>query len=497
MNLFGYELSLKKKRQIRNYAGAKNSNTTADWMTAGLVSDELLKWQLPKLRERSRDLYQNNDYMKNFLRKLKVGVVGNKGIHLQSKSRLKGGGFDKRANEFIETSYCKWGQRHNASVCGTMSITDICNLSLETAARDGEALVRKVKGYDNEFGFALQPIEADHLDTMHNEQLENGNTIKLGIEKNAWGKPLAYWLWTKHPGEFSTMINTKQMRMRVPAEEIIHLYCKERPTQSRGVPWAHTAIIRLRQLGAYEEAAIINARIGASKMQSIIMGEGQTYTGDKQDLYGNKIDEVEPGMRELLPFGTQVHDFQPAYPNGEYGDFNKAMLLGISAGVGMDYSSMSGDRSQENFGSLRSGKLEERDFYKSIQTWFIESLLDEFILDWAEMAIMSGQLSLSYSQLDRYINEETPKWQGRRWDWIDPEADINARITELRAGLTTRTRIAAEKGEDFEQLLEELTEEDKMIKESGLTFVLEPSSNPGPANNTTTDDMSKKPKPVK
>lgn len=473
MRLFGYEIRKVKPQASRNYAGAKASNLTTDWMTTNLVADEVLKWQLPKLRERSRDLQMNNDYMKNFLRKLKVNVIGANGIQMQSKARFKGGGLDKRSNELIEKAWGQWTKRKNASVCGTLSLKDISNAVIESVARDGEVIIRKVKGYKNDTKFALQLIEADHMDTLHNENLPSGNVIRLGIEKNGWGKPVAYWLWSKHPGEASTMTSEKQQRIRIPASEIIHLFLKERPTQSRGVPWAHTAIIRLRHLGAYEEAAVVNARIGASKMQTIIMGEGQEYTGDATDPYGNKVDEVEPGMREVMPFGTQLHDFQPAYPSGEYGNFNKAMLRGIASGIGCSYNSLANDLEGVNFSSLRSGLLEERDSWKAIQSWFIDSFLGELIEDWLDMAILSGSLALNYADFDRFVNEDTPKWQCRRWEWVDPEKDINARITELKAGLTTRQRICAEKGDDFEEILEELAEEQKMIAATGLEFNLE------------------------
>lgn len=489
MNLFGLNINIQKaKPQTRNYSGAKTSNTTADWLTTGLVADELLRWQLPKLRERSRDLHMNNDYMKNFLRKLKVNVIGPNGIQMQSKARLKNGELDKRANELIEKAWRRYIKKQNASVCGTLSLKDMANAAIESVARDGEVLIRKIKGYDNPFGFALQIIEADHLDTLHNENLQNGNTIRLGIEKNEWGKPLAYWLWTKHPGEASTMVTARQKRIRIPAEEIIHIYLKERPTQTRGVPWAHTAIIRLRQLGAYEEAAIVNARIGASKMQTIIMGEGQEYTGDATDPYGNKIDEVEPGIREVMPAGTTLHDFQPAYPSGDFGPFNKAMLRGISSGIGCSYNSIANDLEGVNFSSLRSGLLEERDSWKVTQAWFTDFFHDGIIYDWADMAILSGQLPLSYSDLPRIVNEDTPNWQGRRWEWVSPKDDIDARVTELKAGLTTRTRIAAEKGEDFEEILEELAEEQKMIDAAGLEFNLD--SGPAKPQDTTNQDTT-------
>jgi len=72
MKIFGLEIKRAPSRKVtfRNYAGAKSDRLTADWITTNLVSDEILRWHLSKLRSRSRDLANNNDYMKNFLRKL-------------------------------------------------------------------------------------------------------------------------------------------------------------------------------------------------------------------------------------------------------------------------------------------------------------------------------------------------------------------------------------------------------------------------------------------
>ncbi|MCK7513853.1 MAG: ATP-dependent Clp protease proteolytic subunit [Desulfobacterales bacterium] len=55
---------------------------------------------------------------------------------------------------------------------------------------------------------------------------------------------------------------------RIPAEQILHTFITERINQPRGVPWMHSAMTRLNNLGAYEEAEIVAARIGAAKMEA-------------------------------------------------------------------------------------------------------------------------------------------------------------------------------------------------------------------------------------
>ena len=281
MNLFGFEIKFRRKQEKprkRNYTGAQVNNLTWDWVTANLTSDEYLRWNLKRLRERSRDLERNDDYMRNFLRKLEINTVGAKGIILQSKVYFKTtNDLDIKSNSIIEDEWRRWARQY-VSVCETLSLRDFLKIILRTIARDGEVLICKIRGYDNPYRYALQILEADFLDEDLNQDLPNGNRIIMGVEKNRYGKPVAYHLFEKHPGERSYAGNR---HIRIPAEEILHLFIKERPTQSRGVPWVASAMIKLRMLGAYEEAEVVAARVAASKMGFFTEDiEGASYEGE-------------------------------------------------------------------------------------------------------------------------------------------------------------------------------------------------------------------------
>lgn len=467
MKIFGFEIRrvLKQKPRRRGYAGAKSGRLTADWLTSsGLVADEILRWQLAVLRNRSRDLAMNNDYAKNFFRKLQVNVVGPKGIILQNKARTRRGDkLDKPLNQSIEVAWKQWSRKKYASVCGTLSLRDLLNLAVVSVARDGEVFILKHSGYDNDFGYALQVLEADFLDEKLNKELSDGNTITLGVEKNRFGRPVAYHFFAVHPG--NRQATAAQKYIRIPADKVIHLYIPERAGQTRGVPWLHTAIIRLRMLGAYEEASLVAARVGASKMGFIKPPETDEYIGDDTDSQGNTISEVEPGLIEVLPPGADFQEFDPGQPSGEFPHFQKAMLRGIASGIGCSYNSLANDLENVNFSSLRSGLLEERDAWKTIQAWFIESLLDEIYDTWLDMAALTGKVKISPEGVDR---AKSPRWQARVWEWVDPLKDIKARIAALDRALTSRTAICAEQGVDFEELVEQLAEERRVLEEYGL-----------------------------
>jgi len=360
MKLFGFEIKRIKPRQKRNYTAAKVNNLTADWITNNLTSDEILRYSLSRIRARSRDLERNDDYMKNFLRKLEMNVIGAKGIVLQSKVKFKvTGELDIKTNMMIESEWNSWGKRY-ASVCESLSFRDLCKLVLRTVARDGECFIRVHRGYDNPYGIALQVFEPDFVDEKLNQELPNGNRIVLGIEKNKYGKSVAYWFFEKHPGDKQFAGNR---HVRIPAEEIIHLYVKERPTQTRGVAWAVSAIMKLRMLGAYEEAEVVAARVSAAKMGFFTeTTEGLSYEGEV-DTSGQFITEVEPGILEKLPPGVDFKAFDPGSPNAEFGDFVKAMLRGISAGLGCNYNTLCNDLEGVNYSSLRAGSLDEREYW--------------------------------------------------------------------------------------------------------------------------------------
>ena len=95
----------------RGYQGAKINRFTADWLTPSLVADHILRWSLPILRNRSRDLERNNDYVRNFLRKLEINVIGPKGVILQAKARKAlTEELDLKNNQIIEQEWERWSK---------------------------------------------------------------------------------------------------------------------------------------------------------------------------------------------------------------------------------------------------------------------------------------------------------------------------------------------------------------------------------------------------
>ena len=479
------------KSYKRGFSAAAINRLTASMVTKSQAVDWDLRLSLEILRSRSRSLCVNNDYAKKFLQMVSAHVVGPSGFNLvcragdyDAKGAFVVDAIDSRA---IEDAFYKWAKRGNCDVTGMHSFFDVCNMYIKAVARDGEVLIKKVRGTNaGPFGFQLQVLDVDRLDHLKNEELSNGNIIKMGVEINSYGKPVAYHIRSKHPGENPYGNYTASKIERVPAEDIYHHFIAERPEQNRGIPWMHSAILRLTHLNGYEEAAIIAARVGASKMGIITSpdGDGSPLATDTDDQ-GNLIDEVDPGKFSVLPQGYEFTPFNPDYPHAMFAEFVKSTLRGVASGLGVSYNTISNDLEGVNFSSIRTGVLEERDNWMVIQNWMIEKFLDDVYTEWLRMALLMGAIktprgfALPASKFDKF-NRAT--WNGRRWQWVDPVKDIDANVTAINNGLKSRAQVIAEQGRDIDDVMQALAEEQKKITELGIS-VASPNPQPQAAQN--------------
>lgn len=452
----------------RSYTAAVMNRLSQSWKAPITSADLEAYIALSILRARSRELARNNDYAKKFLSMCVTNMVGPKGIILQNRAKNPDGSQDRRANNIIEEAWKDFGQKGICTADGKMSFLQAQALFVQTVARDGEILVRKVRGYDNKYRFALQFIEADCLDETLNRSIPGQNEIRMGVEVDVWARPVAYYLRKAHPGDYMFGgIASAYEYERVPAGDIVHAYIPERPRQTRGIPWMHTAMTRLNMVGEYEDAELVAARVGASKMGFFTKSEQNpiSYMGDDKDDKGDIITEAEPGTFEQLPPGYDFKAFDPDHPVTNYGTFIKCVLRGIASGLGVSYNSLASDLEGVNYSSLRDGKIEERDNWRLLQAWMIGSFLNEIFSEWLRMAMLNGNIKLPYEKYDKF---NAPKWQPRGWQWVNPQKDQEASVTAINQGLKTRTAVLSEQGEDFEDTLDQLAAEQKLIKEKGV-----------------------------
>jgi lambda family phage portal protein len=473
------EESGKRKAVKRSYDAARLNRLNADWTVVNTSSNFELRRSLRVLRARSRNLARNSDYVKKFLSMVRDNVSGPAGMKLQARAVDARGEPDEALNKRVEAAWREWCHAENASLNGKLSFRDIERKADTTLARDGELLVRAVAA-DNKFGFALKFYAVDWLDETYNERLISGNRVIMSVEIDDTDRPVAYWL-TPPPADYQFLDTnvSGRYRTRVPAEEIIHLYLpddenSDDDSQTRGVPWAHTAMARLKLLGGYEEAEVVAARIGASKMgffQQTTPDE-ESYGGEdkeKEASGGELMDSPQPGTFGIIPEDYEFKEWNPQHPNTNYGAFIKGVLRGIAAGLGVTYFSLAEDLEGVNYSSARIGLLAERDVWRGLQGFKKEHFNRRIYLLWLRAAMLAGAIDIRVSDYKRLLE---PIWHARGWTWIDPKDDVQATALAIASNLDSLTGSLGEQGRELEDVIAERKREITLLKEAGLPTAL-------------------------
>ena len=460
------------KMRKRGYQGVNSGRLFADFNASEASADTELRSALVKLRARSRDLSINNHYARRYFDLLKTNVVGEKGVSLQAKAVDSVGNLDLSGNQAVETAFKNWGRYGNCTVDGKMSWIDVQKLIIELVAKDGEAFVIMHRNKDFTDSFSLQIIEADMVDEQKNERLDNGNEIRMGVEVDSYKKPVAYHMLTYHPGDwdYSTQIKSPK-HIRVDADRVVHIYKKLRPGQSRGEPWMTPAISAIKQLGAFTEAAIVAARVGASKMGFFTSPGGDGFIADDYDS-NVPIMSAEPGTFASLPQGVQLQSFDPQYPNNEFGSFHKAILRGVASALGVSYAALSNDLEGTSYSSIRQGALEERDQYKNMTAFFISNFVEPVYRAWLASAMEMETFNIPVKQYDRFA--DTVDFKGRGFSWVDPLKEMNAAIAGVQNGVMSLSHVAAQYGMDTEELLAQIARDRQLAEQFGIKYALEP-----------------------
>lgn len=459
----------------RNFESALADRLTASWKTPSLTANEEIAAALEPTRNRARDLAKNNEFAKKYLSMLVANVVGPNGFALQSLAAEPDGKPDRLARALIESAYADWGRRGVCEVTGRLSWVDVQSIVAETWARDGEALIVQLKGKaaGNKYGYALRLVEVERLPVQYSRDLKNGAQIIMGVEVDDLNRTIAYWL---NLGRLpiGASHGAQATLTRVDAADVIHVYKPYRPEQVRGMPGLHAVIRGLQMLDGYEEAAIVAARIGASKMGFFTTPDGEKPLGDDQDDQGNTITDADPGSFQTLPAGVQFQDWNPDYPHANYQAFMKTRLRSIASGMGVTYHGLANDLEGVNFSSIRSGTLEERDAWMVLQNWLAEAFLRPVFAEWLKWALTSGAITyasgaaLPIAKLDKF---SAHTWLGRRWGWVDPLKDIEASRLAIKTGIASPQMIAAQNGVDVEDVLAAIGDFEAMVKSAGVTLV--------------------------
>lgn len=470
---------------MSSYKGASYKRPNDGWKTSSgsPVSDTI--FDLAIMRDRARDLVRNSPYAFKGLGVLERNVVG-----VGIEARLKPGA-DSQAKRFFE-AWNTW--KENCDYDGLTNLSGLQARAFRSAMEGGDALIRVYAApqrYANDIPLRIQVIEGDYLDELKNVNeitsgINAGGRIVQGVEFDKFNNRVAYWLFDRHPGDFVA----RGPSQRIDAFTVLPLFRPLRAGQVRGITAFAPVIMKMKDLGDYEEAELVAKKLQACfaawiKSQSAGPTEYAKSAETNNDT-AVPIGKMEPGMMYLMKPGDDVVFGKPPI-SGEYSAYVTQHLHAIAAGLEMPYELLSGDLSRVNYSSIRCGLLEFRNLLEQLRWHMMIPMFCERV--WRRAALYASIVGLA-------SGDEQAAWVPPQYESIDPIKDTTADLMRVRAGFTSLPQLIAERGDDFLDTLLEIQEANRLLDSMHIILDSDPRKQTqrgmAQVTNETTDSSPQK-----
>lgn len=441
----------------RHFESASVGRRTSGWnrmMTDANTSASGVT--LARLRGQARDLVRNNPWARRGLRRIVTNTVG-WGI----KPKATG-----RNAALVNELWKRWAETTQCDAAGRLTFYGLQRLVMRTVVESGEALVRlRLRQPDDGLAIPMQleVLEPDYLDTSKDAvSLPNGGRITLGIETDAIGRRVAYWLYEQHPGG-NTFISSASRR--IPAESILHIYDQDRAQQMRGYSWFAPVDVRLHEFHEFEDATLVKQKVAACMAAFVTDLDGTGQAIGKADTQNDQpLDIIEPGTIAHLPVGKQVTFSNPPQAS-DHQSFSATALRGIAAGLGVTYEDLTGDYSQVNYSSARMARMAHN---ADVHDWRWNMLIPQ-------LCAPAWQWMLSVIALAGVPVDSSPAtWTPPPLPVLDPEKEGAATTSDVRAGRMTPDEMIREQGYDPDEHWREYADSFKRLDRLGIVLDCDP-----------------------
>lgn len=466
-----------------NYGASTVKKSLIGWNYAGGSAREDINDNLLVLRQRSRDLYMGVPIANGAIKTMRTNVVG-RGLMLKPTIDKEALGLTaeqaRKVEKQIEREWAVWADSTDCDMARLDNFYELQQLVFMNWLASGDALVllptkkRKNQPYD----LRIQLIEADRLSSPNNFDTYD-NKIVGGVEVDADGEVVAYHISKHHP---LSAANETYEWQRVAAygektgrKNVLHLMTRERIDQRRGVPFLAPVIEALKQLGRYTDAELVAAVVSGmftvfiekdgsdddEPIGSAIPEEAQVDAEDESTL------ELAPGAVIDLGDGEKAHDVNPGRPNANFSGFVEAICRQIGAALEIPYELLL--KCFNSSYSASRGALEEAwKMFKMYRAWlandFCQPIYEEFLAE----AVAKGRIAAPGFFTDPIAHKAycKAKWNGPARGLLNPVQEVNAAVTRVNNGFSTRSDETMEMaGGDYYSNCDQLKQEEAQLKE--------------------------------
>lgn len=445
----------------RSYEAAQTSRRTEHWHRLGTDSNAVIGPALSVIRAKARHLVRNNPYAESALDTISTHVVGPYGIGTRHKST--------RAAE----AWKRWSESTDCDADGVNDFAGIQDLAFRTIAESGEVILRRRRRRLSD-GFAvplqIQVLEPDYLDTSKSGTLPNGaGVIVHGVEFDAIGRRVAYWMFRDHPGAATRVSSLVGASVRVPASEVSHAFKSTRAGQARAISWFAPTLLKLSDFDEFDDATLMKQKIAAclAVFTRDVEGPDSPVGRGPRDPNADPLaDTLEPGMITRLQPGEDIEVVQPPSTN-EYAAFAKSQLQAIATGLGVTYEDLTGDYTGLPYSAARMSRMRHQ---RKVERWQWRIAVPRICMPvwqwYAEAAVLAGVISEA--------DAAPPEWITPPLPMLDPDKEVAANRRAVRSGQKTPQMVLREAGLDPSEVIAQMAEWNRLIDAAGLVLDSDP-----------------------
>ncbi|CAH1058861.1 phage portal protein [Paenibacillus pseudetheri] len=485
-------------RGYGKHGASSSKSSMLFWQTPAGDADVDIHQNVPKLRERARDLHMGTDIVAAAHKGLRTNIVGT-GLRLNPSFDAKFLGLNEvKAEELrsaIQREWSLWADTTKCDAAGLSDFYQLQALAFISTMMSGDvfALMPSKKRPWSIYDLKVNLIEADRCATPPEKTVIDRDLIQSGVEVDADGMVTAYHFSNRHPGAdgynltgANEWVRVEKYGKRTGRVNVLHLFEAERPGQRRGIPVIAPIIESLKQLSQYTSAELAAAVI--TSMYTVFITTpadeegGSPFDGvgmDDDDLDGtdnvpgSNGDEIKLGQGAIMRTdpGEDVKFADPTRPNPNYEAFVRAMLKQMAAALELPYEILT-KQFTSSYSASRGALLEAWKMYRMRRSWLSKTFCQPIYEEWFVEAVLKGRIAAPGIFDDPAIFAAYTKaeWHGPSQGLLDPTKEVDAAVKRMENNLSTATRETAEiNGGSWEDNVRQRAYEKTRLKELGLT----------------------------
>lgn len=467
----------------------------AAWNPATGDADADILFDLEDLRVESRDLNRTNPLAAGVTKTKLTSVVG-AGLRMSPTVNRRALGLSDEAAEEIEAHLkAEWVTFAATCECDFERVSNFDELTRTAYLSSKEsgdvfALLPMKARPGSPFETKIQIIEADRVSNPSRKQ--DSHRISGGIERSDAGEFVGIHISRFHPGDMRPGTLNEEWDFYAAfgrltgRRNVLHVFDKRRPGQSRGVPDLAPVIEAIKQLGRYTQAEI-DAAVVSAMFTVFIRSEGAGTLAPMQPTDDTGA-SVSDGDIKLMAGGIvglgqneSIETANPGRPNDAFDPFVLSVLRLTGAALEIPFELL-----VKHFtSSYSAGKASLNEAWKYfiseralLAARWCQPIYEAVIWE----SVLKNRIRLRGFTADAAVRRA---WIGSTWigpgkGQINEVQEIDAAIKRMGAGVSTGAAEAAGiNGSDFDQNVTQRGRELAQMRDVGL--VVEPTEDETPA----------------